>query len=92
MRMIIPPSPIIDYKNSIMAEEAKAAETILAGVDADEQPTATAGYVAPVKVSQAELMQKDADDEALNKYKASLLGTDTVIVGNVQIAVSRNSA
>eukprot|EP00127_Corallochytrium_limacisporum_P006346 Clim_evm57s225 gene=Clim_evmTU57s225 len=41
--------------------------------EAEELPEETPGYVAPKKVDLDTLKNLDADDEALNKWKASLL-------------------
>ena len=38
-----------------------------------EDETHDDGYVPPEKVAVSDLMGKDADDEALNRYKQSLL-------------------
>merc|ERR1719384_1071008 len=39
-----------------------------------DEPEMTDGYNVPDKVAVDDLMKKDADDEALQKYKAALLG------------------
>jgi len=41
----------------------------------NEDPEMTAGYKAPAQKTVAELAELDADDEALVKYKATLLGS-----------------
>eukprot|EP01083_Nonionella_stella_P033565 91852_1 len=50
----------------------------------DDEPEDTSGYVVPEKASMQDIMDKDKDDEALQKYKASLLGSakDTIIDAN----------
>merc|ERR1712228_2009 len=40
----------------------------------DEQPDMTAGYKVAEKVGVNDLMDKDKDDKALQKYKEQLLG------------------
>ena len=42
--------------------------------DNEEEPEMTQGYTVPDKVGVDDLMKKDADDEALQKYKAALIG------------------
>ena len=39
----------------------------------DDAVEGTPGYVAPAKVGLEEMKNKDADDEALNRWKAKLL-------------------
>lgn len=39
----------------------------------DDHDENTPGYVAPAKATLDELKNKDADDEALNRWKAKLL-------------------
>jgi hypothetical protein len=39
------------------------------GLSADEAPETVEGYKPPARVSLAEMMNKDADDESLQKYK-----------------------
>ena len=46
---------------------------------AEEAVEATAGYVPPVAVSAAELLSRDVDDDALNRYKQSLLASANAI-------------
>jgi hypothetical protein len=41
----------------------------------DERPEATAGYKPPEQVAVADLLAKDANDESLAKYKASLIAS-----------------
>lgn len=40
----------------------------------EDEPEMTQGYSVPDKVGVDDLMKKDADDEALQKYKAALIG------------------
>jgi len=54
-----------------MAEEAAAAG---APVNFDEDEEVTPGYVAPAKKTVEEINNLDADDEALVRYKQTLLG------------------
>jgi len=54
-----------------MAEEAAAAA---APVNFDEDEEVTPGYVAPAKKTVEEINNLDADDEALVRYKQTLLG------------------
>ena len=49
-----------------MADDAAPAD--------DEMPTMTEGYVPPAKVDLNTMLEADADDEAMRKYKESLLG------------------
>lgn len=43
--------------------------------ESDLQASQTAGYKAPAQKSLQELAALDADDEAMQKYKAALLGS-----------------
>lgn len=43
--------------------------------DEDLTPEETPGYVAPAKKTVEEILKTDAEDESLQQYKNSLLGT-----------------
>lgn len=45
--------------------------------ESDLQASTTAGYRAPAQRTIAELQELDKDDEAMQKYKAALLGTSS---------------
>ena len=49
-----------------MAEQQQVAD-----ID-DQEPDETPGYKPPAQVSMSEILDKDAEDESLRKYKASL--------------------
>lgn len=46
----------------------------------DEKPDDDSGYVVAAKVTLDELMNKDAEDESLQKYKQALAGGGSVII------------
>ena len=52
----------------------------------EDVPEDTTGYKVAAKTSMGDMMNKDADDEALQKYKAQLMGdiADKVIDENDQ--------
>ena len=54
---------------------------------AEEAVEATAGYVPPVAVSAAELLSRDVDDDALNRYKQSLLASANAIASQFSVWV-----
>jgi len=45
----------------------------------DEAPDETPGYQPPALKSMEEILQSDADDESLRKYKESLLGAGNTV-------------
>ncbi len=66
-----------------MSDEAKR------DIPKDELPENTAGYKPPEQVSVAELMAKDAGDESLAKYKASLLAKADAVPCKIFIIVDK---
>ena len=61
-----------------MADEVS--EEQLKQLAIDEKDDESSKYKAPAEKSIAELQQLDADDEALRRYKESLLGTHLLII------------
>jgi hypothetical protein len=61
------PAPTLDAPHVSSPPQRKIAP----GADAYEDDS---GYVVAANVSLGEAMDKDADDEALNRWKASLVG------------------
>ena len=70
-----PCSPSLSLR---MADEVS--EEQLKQLAIDEKDDESSKYKAPAEKSIAELQQLDADDEALRRYKESLLGTHLITI------------